>query len=81
MRRPLAEQRGVQIVAPKSIIAWAKSPARVSGVSASASALISVLAVGSGVARAKSRATTRSILPSTGVARLPKAMAATAAAV
>jgi hypothetical protein len=33
------------------------------------------------VATAKSRATTRSILPSMGVARAPKAMAAIAAAV
>ena len=61
-------------MAPKSIIAWAKPPGRSSGVSVSANALMSVLAAGNGVVTAKSRATTRSILPSTGVARLPKAM-------
>jgi hypothetical protein len=62
-------------------MACAKSPDRCSGVNVAASALISALAWGSGVATANSRATTRSILPSTGVARLPKAIAAIAAAV
>ena len=72
---------GVHRLAPRSISAWAKSPARRAGVSVAASRLISGLAAGSGVATANSRATTRSMLPSTGVARAPKAMAAIAAAV
>jgi hypothetical protein len=46
-----------------------------------AKALISALASGSGVVTAKSRATARSIFPSTGVASWSKAMAAIAAAV
>ena len=71
----------MQIVAPRSIIAWAKSPGRAFGVRLSASALISDFAAGSGVVTANRRATTRSILPSTGVAGRPKAIAAMAAAV
>ena len=59
---------GVQIVAPRSIIACAKSPARRGGNSSRASREISGLAAGSGVVTAKSRAITRSILPSTGLA-------------
>ena len=58
-----------------------RMPARSAGVRVSASALISAFASGSGVVTAKSRATTRSILPSTAVARFPKAIAAMAAAV
>ena len=58
-------RRGVQIVAPRSIIAWAKSPARCAGTSAAASARRRGLAAGSGSRTAKSRATTRSTLPST----------------
>jgi len=71
----------VQSVAPRSIIACAKSPARRSGVSVAASRFSSGLAAGSGVSMANSRATTRSILPSTGLALRSKAMAAMAAAV
>ena len=71
----------MQIVAPRSIIAWAKSPARFSGVSVAARRRISGLLPGSGWVTAKSRVTTRSILPSTAVALRSKAMAAIAAAV
>ena len=39
-------RRGVQIVAPRSIIAWAKSPGRASGTSVSTSARISRLGLG-----------------------------------
>ena len=61
---------GVQIVAPRSIMACAKSPARRCGVSVAASARISGLAPGSSSSTAKSRAITRSILPSTGAGAL-----------
>ena len=67
------------MVAPKSIIACAKSPARSGGVIDTALVLISGLAAGSGVSMWNNRAVTRSIFPSTGVAFCPKAMAATAA--
>ena len=73
--------RGVQIAVPRSIIAWAKSPASASGVIASAAARIAALPAGNGSAIANSRATTRSTLASTTTARRPKAIAATAAAV
>ena len=62
-------------------MAWAKSPGLVRGVSVPASDLIFVFASGSGLVTANRRATTRSILPSTGVARSLKAIAAMAAAV
>jgi len=71
----------VQIVAPRSIIAWAKSPARASGVIRPAAAWIAALPPGSGAPIANSRATTRSTLASTTTARRPKAIAATEAAV
>ena len=61
---------GVQMVAPRSIIACAKSPGARAGVSASARRRISGLARGSGSSIANSRATTRSTLPSTGHAAL-----------
>ncbi len=67
---PQAGRRGVQSVAPRSIIACAKSPGLCFGVRLFAKALISAFASGKGVVTAKSRATTRSILPSTGVAAL-----------
>ena len=44
---------GVQIVAPRSIIAWAKSPGRPAGISGSSSVRMTGLASGSGVAMAK----------------------------
>ena len=72
---------GLHTLAPRSISACAKSPARLAGVRARASRLISGLAAGSGVFTANSRATTRSMLPSTGIVAAPKAMAAMAAAV
>ena len=72
---------GRQTPAPKSIRPCAKSPERFSGQIASALSLISAFAFGSGVSIAKSRETTRSILPSTTTARRPNAIAATAAAV
>ncbi len=73
--------RVVQTVAPMSISACAKSPARRSGVIPSVSARIAGRALGSGSSSAKSRVTTRSTLASTTTARCPKAIAATAAAV
>ena len=74
-------RRGVQMVAPRSIIACAKSPGRSFGTSLSSQARISVLASGSGVRMANRRAITRSTLPSTTAAGLSKAIAAIAAAV
>ena len=74
-------RRGVQIVAPRSIIACAKSPGRVAGTSLSTIARICGLASGSGVSIASSRETTRSTLPSTTAAGRSKAIAAIAAAV
>jgi hypothetical protein len=62
--------------APRSIIAWAKSPARPGGVIISAADRTAALP-----SSASSRATTRSTLVSIGVASAPKAMAAIAAAV
>ena len=76
-----AGRRGVQIVAPRSITAWAWSPGRRSGVRAAAWARSAGRAAGSGVCTAWRRAITRSTLPSTTTAGRPKAMAATAAAV
>ena len=70
---------GVQIVAPRSIIACAKSPAAVAARARGPAQ--SGLASGNGPASANSRAITRSILPSTGLAGGPKAIAAIAAAV
>ncbi len=60
---------GVHRLAPRSISACAKSPARFAGVSVPARRRISSLAAGSGFLTANSRAITRSMLPSTGVAR------------
>ena len=59
---------GVQIVAPRSISACAKSPARASGASVCARRWISGLAAGNSSSTANSRVTTRSTLPSTGTA-------------
>src|SRR6185503_1788408 len=59
---------GEQIVAPRSIIACAKSPERLAGNSDDASRLIAGLAPGDSCSTANSRAKTRSILPSTGTA-------------
>ena len=49
---PQAGFFGVQIVAPRSIIAWVKSPARRCGTSVSARARISGFAAGSSVSMA-----------------------------
>ena len=49
---PQAGLRGVQIVAPRSIIAWAWSPGRSAGVRRAASAVSPGLAAGSGVSTA-----------------------------
>ncbi len=73
--------RGVQIVAPRSIMACAKSPGRAAGTSCSTIAWICGLAAGSGVSIASNRAITRSTLPSTTAAGRSKAIAAIAAAV
>jgi hypothetical protein len=69
---------GRQTVAPKSIIAWAKSPARPGGIIASTSRSIPAL-----VSRLSpcSREMTRSTLVSTAAASSPKAIAAMAEAV
>ncbi len=72
---------GVQIADPRSIIACAKSPARVCGVSSACRARMSFFAAGRGVSIAKSRATTRSMFASTTTAGSSYAMAAMAAAV
>lgn len=72
---------GVQIVAPKSIIACAKSPALTFGASMVAMALMSGLDAGNGLVIAHSLESTRSMFPSTGAACLPKAIDAMAAAV
>ena len=76
---------GVHIVAPRSIMACAMSPGRLFAASASTSSAAQVLTsafnLGSGVVSAKSRVSTRSILPSTGAACWLKAIAAIAAAV
>ena len=71
----------MQRLAPRSIMAWAKSPAPLLPASASPPGADLLLAAGSGRLTANSRAITRSMLPSTGVAGAPKAMAAIAAAV
>ncbi len=80
-RPPQRGRREVHTVAPRSIIAWAKSPARRSGVSIRARSSINGRAAGNGVSMASSRATTRTTLPSTGVALRAKAIAVIAAAV
>ena len=72
---------GVQSIAPRSIMACTKSPGRSAGVRLSARRRMSTFAARRGASTAKRRATTRSMLPSTGVARLPNAIAAIAAAV
>ena len=72
---------GVQIDAPRSISACALSPARLSASSVAANSLISGFACGSASSTANSRYTTRSLLPSSGMARRSKAIAAIAAAV
>ena len=59
---------GVQMVAPRSISACAKSPARFAGTRPSASRRICAFAAGSSSSTAKSLATTRSTLPSTAAA-------------
>jgi hypothetical protein len=71
----------VHTAAPRSIIACAKSPAWRLGVSVAARRFNSDFAAGSGWRTANSLAMTRSMLPSTGVAASPKAMAAMADAV
>src|SRR6516165_979103 len=76
---------GVQMVAPRSNKAWAKSPgaacAALSWIKAWAAAAISGLPAGSGVVMAKIRDATRSIFPSTGSTGSLKAMAPMALAV
>ena len=72
---------GVQMVAPRSIIACAKSPARLTGVFTAVRSRIEARAWGRGVPISYSRETTRSTLPSTTTADCPNAIAATAAAV
>ncbi len=69
------------MVAPKSIIASAKSPARSSGVMASARSRNRALFSLIGATMPFSRAITRSTFVSTTTARRSKAMAAIAAAV
>ncbi|MNT09440.1 hypothetical protein D3C72_1442230 [compost metagenome] len=76
-----AGRRGVQIVAPISIMACAKSPGLSAGVISPMRARISVLAAGRGVSIANNREITRSTLPSTTAAGSPKAIAAMAAEV
>ena len=78
---PQAGFFGVQIVAPRSIIACVKSPARRCGTSVSARARISAFAAGNSASIANSRAITRSMLPSIATARRSNAIAAIAAAV
>ena len=77
--------RGVQIVAPRSNSACAKSDARAraagSAPSRCAAATITGLPTGSATSIAFSRDTTRSTLPSTGSTGTPNAIAASAAAV
>ena len=80
-QRAQAGRFGVQIVAPRSIRAWAKSPGRAGGTSSGVSARRSGFALGNGSSMVKSRDTTRSTLPSTAAAGWLKAIAATAAAV
>ena len=72
---------GVQMVAPRSISACAKSPARSAGTMHAVRRRISALAAGNSCSSAKSLATTRSTLPSTAAAGASNAMAAIAAAV
>jgi len=83
--RAQAGAAGVQIVAPRSNSAWAKSLGRAracgSAPSAAAASAMAPLAAGSGCSMAKRRAATRSTLPSTGTPGTPKAMAAMAVAV
>ena len=74
-------RRGLHTVAPRSISAWAKSPARWRGVRRCATSAISGLAAGNGVSIRWSRDITRSMFPSTGVAGWSNAIAAIAAAV
>jgi len=59
---------GVQMVAPRSISACAKSPERAGGSNDAASALMRGFAAGSSSSTAQSLVTTRSTLPSTGTA-------------
>ena len=66
--RAQAGRFGEQIVAPRSIIACAKSPERFGGSNDAASRLIPGLAAGNSSSTANSRAITRSTLPSTGTA-------------
>ena len=73
--------RGRQIVAPMSISAWAKSPARRGGASARAAAAIALRCSAIGASSAVRRARMRAMLPSTGAAWRSKAIAAIAAAV
>mmetsp|Transcript_2594 Transcript_2594/g.9426 ORF Transcript_2594/g.9426 Transcript_2594/m.9426 type:complete len:248 (+) Transcript_2594:561-1304(+) len=74
---------GAHVVAPSSIIAWLKSPARAGSTNASATARISFAAVpfnGSPLI-IHARVNTRYTLPSTAAAGVPNAMDATALAV
>ncbi|MNL47317.1 hypothetical protein D3C87_1700990 [compost metagenome] len=70
---------GVQIVAPRSIIACAKSPGRSGGVSSATFAFMAGFEPGRGASIAKRREMTRSTLPSITAACRLNAMAATAA--
>ena len=73
---------GVQMVAPRSISAWAKSPARSLGHHCASAARGSAAWRRARASRwHRARAITRSTLPSTAAARRPKAMAAMAPAV
>jgi conjugal transfer ATP-binding protein TraC len=74
-------ERGVQMVAPRSISAWAQSPGRSSVTSSPARRFSSGLLSGIGASTANSRDMTRSTLPSTTLVSRSKAMALTAAAV
>ena len=72
---------GVQIEEPRSIKACALSPARDGPSNVAANCWISGFACGSGSSTVNSRDTTRSILPSTGMVLMSKAIAEIAAAV
>ena len=78
---PQAGRLAVQMPAPRSISACAKSPARFCGTSDLPSASSLALAPGSGSVTANSRAITRSALASIAASRASKAMAAIAPAV
>jgi len=80
-QRPQSGLRGVQTVAPRSISACAKSPARAAGSISSTFSRTRRFACRKGAAMAWSRAITRSTLPSIAAEGASKAIAAIAPAV